>query len=125
MIRVAAMVDTTSDSPRWCRPTTPAAAFDVENGVCLQAVSMMSVDVYARNRGYGSTIGTRSPRTLTVGVRASAAHAYSKRRREPPAIDVYERCLLGVFQPVVCASSVERPVPRAVDLSYLSIPGPG
>ena len=24
----------------------------------------------------------------------------------PPAIDVYERCLLGVFQPVVCASSV-------------------
>ena len=23
-----------------------------------------------------------------------------------------------------CASSVERPVPRAVDLSYLSIPGP-
>ena len=49
------------------------AAFDVENGVCLQAVSMMSVDVYARNRGYGSTIGTNSPRPLTVGVRIGRA----------------------------------------------------
>ena len=29
---------------------------------------------------------------------------------------------MGVFQPVVCASRVERPVPRAGDLSYLSIP---
>ena len=73
MVRVAAMVDTTSDSPRWCRPTTPAAAFDVEKGVCLQAVSMMSVDVYVRNRGYGSTIGTRGPRPLTVGVRIGRA----------------------------------------------------
>ena len=51
MVRAAAMVDTTSDSPRWCRPTTPAAAFDVKKGVCLEAVSMMSVFVYARNRG--------------------------------------------------------------------------
>ena len=42
---------------------------DVEKGVCLQAVGMMSVDVYARNCGYGSTIGTRSPRPLTVGMR--------------------------------------------------------
>ena len=32
MVRVAAVVDTTSDSPRWCRPTTPAAAFDVKKG---------------------------------------------------------------------------------------------
>ena len=30
---------------------------------------MMSVVVFARNRGYGSTIGTGSPRPLTVGVR--------------------------------------------------------
>ena len=30
---------------------------------------MMSVDVDARNHGYRSTIGTYSPRPLTVGVR--------------------------------------------------------
>ena len=42
----------------------------------------------------------------------------------PPVIDVYERCLLGVFQATVCARIVERVCSRAVDLSYLSIPGP-
>ena len=83
MVRVAAMVDTTSDSPRWCRPTTPAAAFDVENGVCLQAVGMMSVDVYARNRGYGSTTGTRSPRPLTVGVRIGRARIQEASQCDP------------------------------------------
>ena len=77
MVRVAAMVHTTSDSPRWCRPTTPAAAFDVEKGVCLQAVIMMSVDVYVHNRGYGSTIGTRSPRPLTVSMRIGRARIQS------------------------------------------------
>ena len=39
----------------------------------------------------------------------------------PPVIDVYERCLLGVFQATVCACSVERVCSRAVYLSYLSI----
>ena len=42
----------------------------------------------------------------------------------PPVIDVYERCLLGVFQATVCAWSVERVCSRAVDLLHLSIPGP-
>ena len=37
---------------------------------------MMSVDVYARNCGYGSTIGTRSPCPLTVGVRIGRAHIH-------------------------------------------------
>ena len=31
----------------------------------------------------------------------------------PPVIDVYERCLLGVFQATVCAWSVERVERRA------------
>ena len=35
---------------------------------------MMSVDVDARNHGYGSTIGTHSPRPLTVGVRIGRSH---------------------------------------------------
>ena len=42
----------------------------------------------------------------------------------PPVIDVYERCLLGVFQATVCACRVERVCSRAVYLSYLSIFGP-
>ena len=35
MVRVAPMVDTTSDSPRRGRPTAPEAASDVEKGVIL------------------------------------------------------------------------------------------
>ena len=43
----------------------------------------MSVDVYARNRGYGSTIGTHSPRPLTVGVRIGCARIQKRRSVTP------------------------------------------
>ena len=43
----------------------------------------------------------------------------------PPMGPVYGKGLLRSLQATVGASSVERPVPWAVDLSYLSIPGPG
>ena len=42
----------------------------------------------------------------------------------PPMGPVYGKGLLRSLQATVGASSVERPVPRAVNLSYLSIPGP-
>ena len=44
---------------------------------------MMSVDVYARNRGYGSTIGTHSPRPLTVGVRIGRARIQEASQCDP------------------------------------------
>ena len=73
MVRDAPMVDTTSDSPSRGRPTAPGAAFDVEKRSVLRQSEMMSVDVCARNHGYESTIGTHSPRPLTVGVRIGRA----------------------------------------------------
>ena len=42
----------------------------------------------------------------------------------PPMGPVYGKGLLRSLQATVGASSVERPVPQAVNLSYLSIPGP-
>ena len=85
-----------------------------------------------------------APGGAQPGAGIGRARTQSKRRREPPAIDRRLRessgCVenktgavapqqytfsgLRLVQPVVCASSVERPVPRAGNLSYLSIPGP-
>ena len=44
---------------------------------------MMSVDVCARNHGYGSTIGTHSPRPLTVGVRIGRARIQEASQCDP------------------------------------------
>ena len=83
MVRDAPMVDTTSDSPSRGRPTAPGAAFDVEKRSVLRQSEMMSVDVCARNHGYGSTIGTHSPRPLTVGVRIGRARIQEASQCDP------------------------------------------
>ena len=83
MVRDAPMVDTTSNSPSRGRPTAPEAASDVEKRSVLRQSEMMSVDVCARNHGYGSTIGTHSPRPLTVGVRIGRARIQEASQCDP------------------------------------------
>ena len=83
MVRDAPMVDTTSNSPSRGRPTAPEAASDVEKRSVLRQSEMMSVDVCARNHGYESTIGTHSPRPLTVGVRIGRARIQEASQCDP------------------------------------------
>ena len=83
-----------------------------------------------RNMFLHAAAARRAPRASTY-VTCSKCGCTAKPRTHTVSVDVshlptdgYEWCLWSLFQPVVGASSVERPVPRAVYLSYLTIPGP-
>ena len=124
MMRVATMVEARSNSPRADRPLHLHSARSAQNKV-LQAGSC--IDVQRR----------RCVKPRLCEHRPSSPSTCAKRRhaiRTPahtgsidvchPMGPVYGKGLWRSLQATVSASSVERRVPRARNLSSLSVPGP-